>query len=111
MDPVTEALLQCRSSGKVNYTEVHESSGVPLATLWHRDHGRKTVQERATLQQYLTPQEKALVKYLIDMARRGFPQPVKACRSLAHEIALRRPSNFQTLWSDSKIKSPDKNWA
>jgi hypothetical protein len=112
MDPATEALLQYRSSGKVNYTKVHGSSGVPLATLWHRDHGRKTVQERATLQQYLTPQEeKALVKYLIDMFRRGFPLPVKACRSLAHEIALRRPSTFQTLASDRKINPPGKNWA
>ena len=48
--------------------------------------------------QYLTPQEEnVLVNYLLTMSRRGTPLRVKASRSLAHEIALRRPSNFQIL--------------
>jgi len=111
MDPAIEALQRWSSSGKINYTELHESSGVALTTLWHRDRGRVSIQERAKRQQYLTPQEeKALVKYLVDMFRKGFPLPVKASRSLAHEIALRQPSNFQILASDSEIKPPGKNW-
>jgi hypothetical protein len=112
MDPAAEALQQYIGFEKVTYQELHEFSGVPLTTLWHRDHGRISIQERAALQQYLTPQEeKALVKYLLNKFRSGFPLPIKASRSLAHEIALRRPSNFQTVLCDGKIKPPGKNWA
>src|SRR5204862_6026617 len=68
MDPAAEALQRRAPSGKVNYKALSDSTGVPISTLWHRNHGRVSVQERATHQQYLTPQdEKALVKILLDM--------------------------------------------
>lgn len=71
-----------------------------------------TLEERAKLQQYLTPQEeKALVNYLLTMSRRGYPLRIKACRTLAHEIKRRRYSNFQTLPENSEIKPPGRNWA
>jgi len=112
MDPAAEALQRRARSGKVNYKALSESTGVPISTLWHRNHGRASVQERATHHQYLTPQEeKALVKYLLDMLRKGYSLPVKASRTLAHEIALRRTSNFQTVPDDGEIRPPGKNWA
>jgi hypothetical protein len=41
-----------------------ELTGVPASTLWHRDHGRDSIQQRAAKQQRLSPQEeKALVSY------------------------------------------------
>jgi hypothetical protein len=112
MAPAVTSLPSRAKSRKKTYKARSESTGTPLSTLWHRDHGRRTVQERAALQQYLNPQEeKALVNYLLTMSRRGFPLRVKSSRSLAHEIALRRSSSFQILANNSEMKPPGKNWA
>jgi hypothetical protein len=112
MDPAAEALQQHTRSEKVNYTALSVSSSVSKSTLWHRNHGRASAQERATHQQYLTlPEEKALVEYLLDMSHKGYPLLVKASRTLAHEIALRRTSNFQTVVDGGETRPPRKNWA
>jgi hypothetical protein len=90
-------------------------SGVAESTLWHRHHGRVSIQETATTQQYLSPQEEqALVNYFIRSDQNGYPLPVKFSRSLAHIIALRRDTIFaaRILTNDDNntIKPPGKNW-
>jgi hypothetical protein len=81
MDPAAQALQQRGRSGKVHYKTLSESTGVSLSTLWHWNHGRASVQERATQKHYLTPQEeRALVKYLLDVSCKGYPLLVKASR-------------------------------
>jgi hypothetical protein len=51
------------------YDAISKRSGVPLTTLYHHDHGRRSKEEKAQGQQYLTPsEEKALKRYLKLMA-------------------------------------------
>ena len=48
------------------YAALAEQGDVPLSTLHHRDHGRRSREELAQSQQYLTPEEeKALVAFLL----------------------------------------------
>jgi hypothetical protein len=63
---------------------VDEIDDVAESTRWHRAHGRQTRRQRAVRQQLLTPQqEKALVDYLLQLPRNGYPARVKHLRSLA----------------------------
>jgi hypothetical protein len=112
MDPATVALDRFGHSLEYTYKVLSEISRVPASTVGHRNRGRISIQQRATNQQYLSPQEeKALVTYLLRMARNGFPLPVKFARTLAHVIALQRASVFQTPATDrDDIRPPRKNW-
>ena len=80
--------------------------------MWHRDHGRVSIQQRAAKQQYLSPQEeKALVSYFLRMSRNGYPLHVKYARNLAYVIMLQRASIFQIPATDrSDVHPPGKNW-
>ena len=83
-----------------------------MATLWHRAHGRRSRQEKAEGQQYLTPSEqKALVDYLLRMFNDGFPIPAKFLRSLALVIVRQRSFVFQAPATNETICPPGKNWA
>ena len=94
------------------YAALCKLSGVPESTLWHRDHGRMSIQQQAATQQRLSPQEeKALVSYLLQMSANGYPLPVKFARNLAHVIMLQRSSIFQLPATDrNDTKPPGKNW-
>ena len=86
-------------------------SELPPTTRWYRAHGRRTREEKAAKQQYLTPQEeKALVQYVLRLSKNGYPVPVKLLRSLAFVIRCRRSSVFQVPAADSAIQPPGKNW-
>ncbi|KAL5328181.1 hypothetical protein ACEPPN_001677 [Leptodophora sp. 'Broadleaf-Isolate-01'] len=102
------------SKGKSNtYATLSELSGVPESTLWHRDHGRGTIKQRSIKQQYLTAQEeKALVGYILRMAKNGYPLPIKFVRTLALVIVRQRASSiFQAPSSDPHdSQQPGKNW-
>ncbi|KAF2193137.1 hypothetical protein K469DRAFT_552391 [Zopfia rhizophila CBS 207.26] len=51
------------------YTALAERGDVPLSTLHHRDQGRRSREELAQSQQYLTPEEeKAIVRFLLLMS-------------------------------------------
>jgi hypothetical protein len=96
VDAATAVLDRFGHSSENTYTALSELSGVPASTLWHRDHGRLSIQQRAAKQQYLSPQEeKALVSYLLRMSRNGCPLPVKFARNLAYVIMLQHASIFQ----------------
>src|SRR4030081_1543872 len=95
-DPAKVVLERIGHSPENTYAALCELSGVPESTLWHRDHGRDSIQQRAAKQQRLSPQEeKALVSYLLRMSANGYPLPVKFARNLAHVIMLQRSSIFQ----------------
>jgi DDE superfamily endonuclease len=93
------------------YSSLSKLSHVPASTLWHRGHGRLSRKEVAAQKQYLTPsEEKTLADYILRMAERGYPAPVKLLRHLAWVIACRRSSTFQTPTNNDGVHAPGKNW-
>ncbi len=111
-DPAAAALDRFGRSAENSYGALSNQSGVPLSTLWHRDHGRGSIKQKAASQQYLTPQEeKALVDYLLRMSRKGYPLPVKLARNLAHIILLQRASIFKVHPVErDDLSPPGENW-
>jgi hypothetical protein len=75
MDRASQALVQgLPSDVRRTYSALAEHGDVPRSTVWYRDHGRPSKEEKAQRQQYLTPsEEKALVKFLLRMAALGSP--------------------------------------
>jgi hypothetical protein len=61
-DAATAVLDRFGHSPENTYTALSELSGIPALTLWHRDHGRLSIQQRAAKERYPGLQEeKALV--------------------------------------------------
>jgi hypothetical protein len=88
------------------YAALAEHSEVPLSTLHHRAHGRRSREQKAQSQQYLTPQEEqALAKFLLQMSGLGSPVRIKFLPSLAFIVARQRST------TNTAIKPPGKNWA
>ena len=88
------------------YDAISKRSRVPSSTLYYRDHGRRSREEKAQGQQYLTPsEEKALEKYMKQMADLGTPVRIKYIPSLAFSIARRRST------TNKASKAPHRNWA
>jgi hypothetical protein len=103
------ATFRC-STEHETYAALSEISRVPASTLWHRDHGRPSRREVAAQKQYLTPsEEKALADYVLRMAKRGYPAPVKLLRYLAWVITRRRSSTFQIHTINDGVRPPGKN--
>jgi hypothetical protein len=78
-DCVSKALAEASLPGEPRtYDAISKRSGVPPSTLYYRDHGRRSREEKAQGQQYLTPsEEKALEKYMKQMADMGNPVRIK----------------------------------
>lgn len=109
--PTKSAACKKPSKKHLSYAAREKLTGVPAKTLWRRDHGGRTRQERAVERQYLTPcEEKALVPFVLRYAYFGYPLPVKALRFLAAIIKSRRNSNSNTLSSDDQVKPPGPKW-
>jgi len=88
------------------YDARSKCSGVPLSTLHHRAQGRRSKEQKAQSQQYLTPsEEKALEKYLKGISDLGNPMRIKFVPSLAFVIARQRST------TEKPINPPGKNWA
>ena len=66
MDRASQVLAQALPpDGPRTYAALAEQGDVPLSTL-HRAHGRRSKEQKAQSQQYLTPsEEKALYKFLL----------------------------------------------
>src|SRR5438874_286603 len=92
MDRASQALAQDLPLNiRGTYAARSDLSGVPLTTIWHREHGRRSIEEKAKGQQYLTPEEeKALVSFLLLMSDLGQPVRVKFIPSLALILARQR---------------------
>ena len=106
MDRASQALVQgLPSDVRRTYSALAEHGDVPRSTVWYRDHGRPSKEEKAQRQQYLTPsEEKALEKYLTVMADLGNPVRIKCLPSLAFIIPRRRAA------TNRATKPPGKNW-
>jgi hypothetical protein len=104
-DRASKALAEASLPGEPRtYDTRSKRSGVPLTTLYYRDHGRPSREEKAQGQQYLTPsEEKALEKYLKLMAKLGNPVQIKCLPSLAFSIPHRRAA------MNKATKTPAKN--
>ena len=102
-DRASEALIEA-SLPREPYNAISNRSKVLLSTL-HRARGRRSKEEKAQGQQYLTPlEEKALEKFLLLMSDLGNPVQIKYLSSLAFSIARQRSMTNKT------IKRPGKNW-
>jgi hypothetical protein len=106
MDPASLALVQALPAGvRDTYAARSEHSNVPISTLVHRSNGRRSREDLAQSQQYLTrEEEKALVKFLLLMSSLGQPVRIKFMRSLALSIVRQRSPEGRL------IKPPGKNW-
>ena len=106
MDQASQALARVFPADvKKTYAAISDRNGVPLTTLYHREHGRRSREEHAQSQQYLTPdEEKGMVKFLLLMSSLGRPVRIKFIPSLAFSIARKRST------TDRPIKPPGKNW-
>jgi hypothetical protein len=107
IDRASKALAKASLAGEPQtYDATSKCSGVPLTTLYYRDQGRRSKEEKDQLQQYLTPsEEEALEKYLKLMADLRNPVRIKFLCSLAFSIASRRSTT-----TNEAIKPPGKNW-
>jgi hypothetical protein len=72
-DPASEALAEGFLPGEPRtYDAISKRRNVPLSTLHHRAQGRRSKEQKAQSQQYLTPsEEKALEKFLKLMSDLG----------------------------------------
>jgi hypothetical protein len=104
-DRASKALVEASLPGEPRtYDAISKRSGVPSSTLYYRDHGRRSREEKAQGQQYLTPsEEKALEKYMKQMADLGNPVRIKYIPSLAFSIARQRST------ANKATKAPHKN--
>jgi hypothetical protein len=104
-DRASKALAETSLLGEPQaYDARSKRSGVPLTTLYYRDHRRPSREAKAEGQLYLTPsEEKALEKYLKLIADLGNPMRIKCLPALAFSIARQRLTN-------KAAKPPGKNW-
>ncbi len=89
MDRASQALAQGIPPGVRNtYHALVDHHDVACSTLHDRAHGRRSKEQKAQSQQYLTPcEEKAVVNFLLQMARFGQPVQIKHIPLLAFSIA------------------------
>jgi hypothetical protein len=79
MDKASKVLAQSPPVGVPrSYRVIADHSRVPHSTLHHRAHGRRSIEEKAESQRYLTPfEEKAVVDFILHMAELGTPVRIK----------------------------------
>jgi hypothetical protein len=108
MDRASQVLAQALPAHLPRtYAALADWGDVPLTTIYHRAHGRRSKEEHAQSKQYLTPEEEtAIVKFLLLMSNLGHPVRIKFLPSLAVSIARRRSS----VTTNDPIKPPGKNW-
>jgi hypothetical protein len=107
MDRASQVLAQGVPPGvPKSYRALADHGNVPRSTLHHRAHGRRSIEEKAQSQQYLTPlEEDIVVKFLLQMSDLGQPIRIKFISSIAFSVTRQRPK------ADRPLKPPGKNWA
>jgi hypothetical protein len=106
IDKASRVLAQPVLLGLSNSYRARADRGeVPHTTLHHRACGRRSMEEKAQSQQYLTPHEEdALVHFLLQLSDLGQPVRIKFIRFLAFCVARQRSETNQPP------KPPGKNW-
>ncbi|KAF2786567.1 hypothetical protein K505DRAFT_218774, partial [Melanomma pulvis-pyrius CBS 109.77] len=89
MDPASKVLAEASASETPRtWAALSEWSDVPLHTLYYRARGRRSREEKAQRQQYLTvEEEQALVTFLLLMSSLGQPVQIKYLPLLAFSLA------------------------
>ena len=88
------------------YDAISKHWNVPVSTLHHRAQGRRSREQKAQSQQYLTPlEEKALEKFLKLMSDLGNSVQIKFVPLLAFSITRQHSTMGKAM------KSLGKNWA
>jgi hypothetical protein len=88
-----------------SYRAIADHTGVTHSTLHHLAHGRRSIEEKAESQQYLTHyEEKAVVEFILQMAELGTPVQIKYIPALAFSSTRHRSL------PDRPLKPPGKNW-
>jgi hypothetical protein len=107
MDRASQVLAQGVPPGvPKSYRALADHGDVPRSTLHHRARGRRSIEEKAQSQQYLTPlEEDVVVKFLLQMSDLGQPIRMKFIPSIAFSVTRERPK------ADRPPKLPGKNWA
>lgn len=84
MDKASQVLDQDLPVGVPrSYCSIADYSGIPRATLHHRARGRRSIEEKAQSQQYLTPYEEvAVVEFILQMSELGTPVRIKYIHTL-----------------------------
>jgi hypothetical protein len=79
MNKASQVPTQCPLFGVPrSYRVIADHTGVPHSTLHHRAHGRRSIEEKAESQRYLTPfEEKAVVDFILQMAELDTPVRIK----------------------------------
>lgn len=106
MDRASQALVRGVPSGvPESYRALADHTNVPRSTLHHRARGRRSIQEKAQSQQYLTPlEEDVVVKFLLQNSDLGQPVRIKYIPFIAFRVTHQRPKK------DRPLKPPGKNW-
>jgi hypothetical protein len=107
MDRASQVLAQGVPHGVPrSYRALADHGKVSRTTLHRRDHGGRSIEEKAESQQYLNPPEvKAVIEFLLHMSNLGQPVRMKYIPSIAF-LATRNRS-----MQDRPRKPPGKNWA
>ena len=107
MDGASQALTLDLPLGVFDtYASRAEYGKVALSTVHHRARGRRSKEEKAKSQQYLTPcEENAVVEFLLQMKELGQPVRMKHVASIAFSATRQRPL------ADRPLKPPGVNWA
>jgi len=72
--------------------------------------GRRSIKNKAVSQQYLMPQEKAVVEYALHNSSKGWPVTVNLLRSLALVICRHCDSSFQIPSDCVGLPLPGRYW-
>ena len=89
-----------------SYRALADHGNVPCSTLHYRARGRRSIEEKAQSQQYLTLwEEDVVVKFLLQMSDLGQPIQMKFIPSIAFIATRKRPI------ADRPLKPPGRNWA
>jgi hypothetical protein len=109
MDKASQALAHGIPTGVPrSYRTVADHNVVPCCTLYHRAHGRRSLEAKAQAQaqQYLAPfEEQAVVKFILQIAELGTPIRIKYIPSIAFTATRHRPK------ADRPAKPPNKDWS
>jgi hypothetical protein len=107
MDKTIHVLAQGLLPGApASYRTLSDHGEVPRSTLHARAQGRRSIEEKAQIHQYLCRwEENALVKLLLQMSDLGQPVQIKFIPLLAFCVAGQQSKQAQPP------KPPNKNWA
>jgi hypothetical protein len=88
MDRASQVLTQGVPPGVPDsYRALADHGNVPCSTLYHRARGRRSIEEKAQSQQYLTPwEEDIVVMFVLQMSDLGQPIQIKFIPSIAFSV-------------------------